>query len=69
MLGLTEYFGFYNTERMHQSLGGRTPLEVYQAAAGGGAMIVDKFAKAVPPMPTPVSIRGSAEPLRDRLLS
>lgn len=68
-LGLTEYFRFYNTERMHQSLGDRTPSEVYRAAAGGGAMIVDKFAKAVPLMPTPVEIRGSAEPLRDRLLS
>lgn len=68
-LGLTEYFRFYNTERMHQSLGDRTPSEVYRAAAGGGATIVDKFAKAVPFMPTPVEIRGSAEPLRDRLLS
>jgi putative transposase len=68
-LGLTEYFRFYNAERMHQSLGNRTPAEVYRAAAGGGAMIVDKFGKAVSPMPTPVEIRGSAEPLRDRLLS
>jgi len=69
MLGMTEYFRFYNTERMHQSLGGHTPLEVYKAAAGGGAMIVDKYAKAAPLMSTPVEIRGSAEPLRDRLLS
>lgn len=42
-LGLTEYFEFYNTERPHQSLGNRTPIQVYQAATGGGARIVDKF--------------------------
>jgi len=27
--GLREYFWFYNNERSHQSLGGRTPAEVY----------------------------------------
>jgi putative transposase len=27
--GLRSYFGFYNTERLHQSLGYRTPAEVY----------------------------------------
>jgi putative transposase len=43
MLGLTEYFWFYNTERMHQSLSNRTPTDVYQTASGGGAMIVDKY--------------------------
>lgn len=42
-LGLAEYFEFYNTERPHQSLGYRTPVQVYQAASGGGARIVDKF--------------------------
>ena len=42
-LGLTEYFEFYNTERPHQSLGNRTPVQVYQTASGGGARIVDKF--------------------------
>lgn len=30
--GLTAYFRFYNTERPHQSLGNRTPAEVYEAA-------------------------------------
>ena len=42
-LGLTEYFEFYNTERFHQSLSYCTPNQVYQAASGGGARIVDKF--------------------------
>ena len=42
-LGLTAYFRFYNTERYHQSLGYRTPDEVYRTATGGGAKIVDKF--------------------------
>jgi len=27
--GLTEYFNFYNFERPHQSLGGKTPASVY----------------------------------------
>jgi len=43
LLGLTEYFVFYNTKRTHQSLGYRTPDEVYRTARGGGATIVDKF--------------------------
>lgn len=43
LLGLTEYFVFYDTERMHQSLGYGTPDEVYRTASGGGAAIADKF--------------------------
>lgn len=43
LLGLTEYFVFYNTERMHQSLDYGTPDEVYRTANGGGASIADKF--------------------------
>lgn len=35
MLGLGRYFGYYNHERPHSSLDGRTPAEVYGAAAGG----------------------------------
>ena len=42
-LGIKNYFLFYNTERMHQSLGYSTPDKVYQAASGGGARIVDKY--------------------------
>ena len=41
--GLTEYFRFYNVERMHQSLDNSTPTAVYRTARGGGAMIVDKY--------------------------
>lgn len=44
-LGLSEYFRFYNTERMHQSLGNSTPVVVYRTASGGGAVILDKYAK------------------------
>ena len=43
LVGLTEYFGLYNSDRPHQSLGYKTPDEVYQTAKGGGAMIVEKF--------------------------
>ena len=43
LLGLTDYFLFYNGERRHQSLGYATPNAVYLSATGGGAKIVDKF--------------------------
>ena len=43
LLGLTEYFMFYNDERPHQSLCYETPSTVYKNAIGGGAKIVDKF--------------------------
>ena len=45
--GLAEYFRFYNGERPHQSLGNLTPDVVYQTAVGGGAMIVDKYPRAM----------------------
>ena len=32
--GLGRYFGYYNTERLHQSLDYRTPAAVYRAARG-----------------------------------
>ena len=47
MVGLVKYFLFYNGERPHQSLGDKTPEIVYRTAMGGGAMIVDKFPRAV----------------------
>ena len=43
LLGLTDYFLFYNEERLHQSLDYTTPNKVYRTGTGGGAMIVDKF--------------------------
>lgn len=46
MVGLTEYFAFYNGERPHQSLGQKAPEAVYRSAIGGGAVIVDKFPRA-----------------------
>jgi putative transposase len=45
ILGLTEYFVFYNDERPYQSLGNRTPAAVYATASGGGARIVDRLSK------------------------
>lgn len=58
--GLTEYFFFYNNERPHQSLGYKTPDAVYRTAEGGGAMIVDKFPRAVDG--SPVSLRSTGDP-------
>jgi hypothetical protein len=46
IIGLARYFAFYNGERPHQSLGNRTPHEVYASGQGGGAKIVDKFGGA-----------------------
>ena len=43
LLGLTDYFQFYNQQRFHQSLGYATPNHVYASASGVGARIVDKF--------------------------
>jgi putative transposase len=45
LLGLADYFEFYNSERFHQSLGYLTPDEVYRTASGGGAKIIDKFSE------------------------
>jgi len=46
LIGLTDYFVFYNQERRHQSLNYETPDMVYQTAKGGGAKIVDKYKKS-----------------------
>lgn len=43
LLGLAEYFAFYNSERPHQALGYKTPDYVYMTREGGGAKIVDHF--------------------------
>jgi len=60
MLGLTEYFAFYNGERPHQSLGNMTPDVVYRTAVGGGAVIVDKFPRAVEESPVPLRSTGDS---------
>lgn len=46
MVGLTEYFAFYNGERPHQALGNQTPDTVYRTASGGGAVIVDRYGRS-----------------------
>ena len=64
-VGLAEYFAFYNNERPHQSLGQKTPDVVYRTAIGGGAVIVDKFPRAVEEPPVPLRSTGgssTAEP-------
>ena len=58
MVGLTEYFVFYNGERPHQSLANSTPDAVYRSAVGGGAMILDKFGGAVEGTPVPLGSTG-----------
>ncbi len=61
MVGLAKYFSFYNSERPHQSLGNETPDVVYRTAVGGGALIVDKFLRAVEEPPVPLrSTDGSS---------
>jgi putative transposase len=45
-VGLAQYFAFYNGGRPHQSLGYKTPAEVYASGQNGGAIIVDKFGGA-----------------------
>ena len=59
VLGLTEYFAFYNHERPHQALGNRTPEAVYRTGTGGGARIVDHFGGA--PGPSPAALRSAGE--------
>jgi putative transposase len=58
-VGLAEYFTFYNSERPHQSLGQKTPDIVHKTAMGGGAMIIDKYPRAVDVPPVPLRSTGS----------
>ena len=60
MIGLVEYFAFYNGERPHQSLGNETPDVVYRTAIGGGAMILDKYPRAVDESPVPLRSTGGS---------
>jgi hypothetical protein len=61
-VGLAEYFTFYNSERPHQSLGQETPDVVYKTAMGGGAVIVDKYPRAVEGTPVPLRSTGVPQP-------
>ena len=66
MLGLAEYFTFYNTKRMHQSLEYSTPDKVYLTASGGGAKIIDKYSKTEKiSSEIETKNRGSAVPLHE----
>ena len=66
MVGLAEYFAFYNGERPHQSLGQETPDVVYRTAIGGGAVIVDKFPRAGEEAPVPLRSTGVSSPAETR---
>jgi putative transposase len=59
-IGLAEYFTFYNGERPHQSLGQKTPEVVYKTASDGGAMIIDKYPRAVAGFTVP--LRSTVNP-------
>ncbi len=54
LLGLADYFAFYNGERPHQSLENKTSDVVYRSVIGGGAMVVDQFGGAVAGTPVPL---------------
>jgi putative transposase len=43
LLGLSDYFVLYNSQRPHQALQYKTPDVVYASGSGGGALIVDKY--------------------------
>jgi putative transposase len=60
LIGLTQYFVFYNGERMHQSLDNKTPDVVYASASGGGALIVDKYPREVAEPPVPLRSTGGS---------
>jgi putative transposase len=62
MVGLAEYFAFYNGERPHQSLGNAAPAVVYRNGIGGGALILDKFGRAGGESPVPLRSTGDSPP-------
>jgi putative transposase len=59
LIGLAKYFAFYNAERPHQALGNQTPDAVYQSGVGGGAVIVDKYPRAMGCEPVSLRSTGS----------
>ena len=62
LLGLTEYFAFYNNERSHQVLRNRTPDVVRQRAEGSGAMIVDNYGAT---QELPIALRSTETTFND----
>lgn len=60
LLGLSEYFALYNSERPHQSLQYKTPDAVYASASGGGALIIDKYGST---QGLPVALRSTGTAL------
>ena len=60
MIGLAQYFAFYNGERPHQSLAYKTPGEVYVSGRNGGAMIADKFGGAREESPASLRCAGDS---------
>ena len=60
LLGLTQYFAFYNQERPHQALGNSTPAQVYASGTGSGALIVDRYGPLQTPIPFTVALRCTA---------
>ena len=64
LLGLTEYFAFYNGQRPHQAPDNRTPDAVYRSGEGGGATIVDRFGGPPAPASVPPRAGEGLEPAR-----
>lgn len=62
LIGLSNYFSFYNGERPHQSLGYLTPDRVHSTGQGGGALIVDKFTGAASTTPCPACVLATSTP-------
>jgi putative transposase len=62
LLGLSEYFALYNSERPHQSLQYKTPDVVYASASGGGALIIDKYGAA---QGLPITLRSTGTAFKD----
>jgi putative transposase len=48
----------FNTAEFNTKLGQKTPDVVYKTAMGGGAMVVDKYPRAVDGTPVPLCSTG-----------
>ena len=59
--GIGAWLDFYNTERQHQSLGYRTPRQIYQEACGH---VDDRRCRpaVLPPLPEPARKAGKCSP-------